>query len=93
MESDPIDRGKDIKDPRETGAGPAGDPPPPVTIRLSRNGSLKVEGSFLLLDEDGETIAHPARVSFCRCGGTQTQPFCDGTHKTNGFCSRRAAAP
>jgi CDGSH-type Zn-finger protein len=20
------------------------------------------------------------------CGGSQNKPFCDGTHKTNGFC-------
>lgn len=25
------------------------------------------------------------RVAFCRCGGSANKPFCDGTHRTNGF--------
>jgi CDGSH-type Zn-finger protein len=25
-------------------------------------------------------------LPLCRCGGSMNEPFCDGTHKTNGFC-------
>jgi CDGSH-type Zn-finger protein len=27
------------------------------------------------------------KVAFCRCGGSQNKPFCDGSHRTNGFKS------
>jgi CDGSH iron-sulfur domain-containing protein 3 len=27
---------------------------------------------------------------WCSCGGSKTQPFCDGTHKGSGFAPRRA---
>src|SRR5689334_7108820 len=30
-------------------------------------------------------------VALCRCGGSKTKPFCDGTHKTNGFSDRKSA--
>ncbi len=25
------------------------------------------------------------RIAFCRCGASGNKPFCDGTHKQNGF--------
>jgi CDGSH-type Zn-finger protein len=60
---------------------------PDVTITLSRNGSLKVEGPIHLVDEEGKAL--PARegkpVFLCRCGGSSNKPFCDGTHKNIGF--------
>ena len=30
-------------------------------------------------------------VALCRCGGSSTKPFCDGTHATNGFDGTEAA--
>ena len=29
-------------------------------------------------------------VALCRCGGSANKPFCDGTHKGNGFSSAKA---
>ena len=28
-------------------------------------------------------------IALCRCGGSANKPFCDGTHKRNGFSSAR----
>ncbi len=68
----------------------------PTTITLRRNGSLKVEGDFTLIDEAGEPIALvPGKpISLCRCGDSRKKPFCDGSaHKQNGFCAPPPPAP
>ncbi|MGH9472655.1 MAG: CDGSH iron-sulfur domain-containing protein [Terriglobales bacterium] len=61
---------------------------PEVTITVRRNGSLKVEGPFRLIDSNGQEIPLPADkpvVSFCRCGHSQNKPFCDGSHREHNF--------
>jgi len=60
-----------------------------TSIQASLDGPLLVEGSFTLLDENGERIASAGRAALCRCGGTATPPFCDSSHRHNGFRSRR----
>ena len=32
-------------------------------------------------------------IALCRCGGSAKKPFCDGTHKHNGFSGAQAACP
>jgi 3-phenylpropionate/trans-cinnamate dioxygenase ferredoxin subunit len=56
-----------------------------VSIKVSRNGPYIVKGSVELQDADGKT--YPAKQTFalCRCGGSTTKPFCDGTHSKIGF--------
>ncbi|HVA62633.1 MAG TPA: CDGSH iron-sulfur domain-containing protein [Terriglobales bacterium] len=61
---------------------------PDVTITIRRNGSLKVEGPFRLIDSAGQEMPLPVDkpvISLCRCGHSQNKPFCDGAHKTCGF--------
>jgi CDGSH iron-sulfur domain-containing protein 3 len=59
-----------------------------VVIKVRHNGPYKVTGPIRLIDADereydigdrGETIV------LCRCGGSQSKPFCDGTHSQIGF--------
>jgi CDGSH-type Zn-finger protein len=51
-----------------------------------RNGPYLVRGPFTLEDQDGNEIEVGRRVvALCRCGRSQTRPFCDGTHKLVGF--------
>jgi CDGSH iron-sulfur domain-containing protein 3 len=59
-----------------------------VVIKVRHNGPYKVTGPITLIDADdreydlgdrGETIV------LCRCGNSQSKPFCDGTHKQVGF--------
>ena len=33
---------------------------------------------------DGETV-EKAQLALCRCGHSQSKPFCDGRHKAAGF--------
>jgi CDGSH-type Zn-finger protein len=41
----------------------------------------------------GEPLAVAGKASLCRCGGSKKKPFCDGTHRTNGFSDRIDADP
>jgi len=55
-----------------------------VTITIKNNGPYVVEGDFKLTDANGQEI--PAKkAALCRCGGSTTKPFCDGTHSKIGF--------
>jgi CDGSH-type Zn-finger protein len=58
-----------------------------ITVR--KNGSLRVEGDFEIVDAEGRPfgLAGRTQVSLCRCGRSERKPFCDGTHKTCGFAS------
>jgi CDGSH-type Zn-finger protein len=68
-------------------------PDPQVTIKVKHNGSYLVEGPFRLTDADGnEYVLEPGRkYSLCRCGGSTTKPFCDGTHSRIGFAAAERA--
>ena len=60
--------------------------------RLSVNpipdGPLAVEGNLEICSGTGRTIDKVTRAKLCRCGGSKRKPYCDGTHRTNGFSSR-----
>jgi CDGSH-type Zn-finger protein len=55
-----------------------------LTVTPLRNGPNRCEGPLTLRGVDGRTAASTSTL-LCRCGGSQTKPFCDGTHKKNGF--------
>lgn len=52
-------------------------------ITIKSNGSMKVEGDFEIIDQNGNKYDLGGReiVSICRCGLSQNKPFCDGAHK------------
>ena len=56
-------------------------------IIVKNNGSIRVEGDFVIVDVEGKEFGLGGRtaVSLCRCGHSQTKPFCDGSHKAAGF--------
>ena len=61
-----------------------------VTITVNNNGSLRVEGDETeIVDVSGNryNLNGRTRISLCRCGQSKTKPFCDSSHKTNGFQS------
>jgi len=79
------------------GGGPRALPPDSLTIRCREHGPLVVEmptaerfgGLFLrVTDHRGQEFPLPTgkrAVALCRCGHSQTRPFCDGSHKISGF--------
>lgn len=60
-----------------------------VTIEIRDNGPLIVTGLKRLISAEGEEIEVRENIALCRCGGSANKPFCDGTHKRNGFSGAR----
>jgi CDGSH-type Zn-finger protein len=62
-------------------------------ITVNKNGSLRIEGDFEIVDPEGKPYGLAGRtvVSLCRCGQSKNKPFCDSTHKTCGFAHEPAA--
>jgi hypothetical protein len=55
------------------------------SIGVEPNGSLWVRGGIPVVSEDGSSYEIRNRQTLCRCGGSSNKPFCDGTHRSNGF--------
>ncbi len=72
-----------------------------MKITVRKNGPFRVEaplGSVEMVDADGNAYDLSGKVkegklafSLCRCGGSTSKPFCDGTHSRIGFQAAEAA--
>jgi CDGSH-type Zn-finger protein len=58
-------------------------------IECKPDGPYLVKGLDNLRDSKGGALPTQAVVALCRCGGSANKPFCDGTHKRNGFSGAR----
>lgn len=71
---------------------------PEVEIEVKHNGPYRIRGPVRVIDDDGQAYELSGRIvegklhgadtdfiALCRCGGSKSKPFCDGTHKRNGF--------
>jgi len=60
-----------------------------VKITVRANGSLLVSGPVTLEDAAGRPFGLAGRtsVALCRCGHSESKPFCDGSHNRVGFKS------
>ena len=50
-----------------------------ATVEVTENGPYKVAG-LSLADYEGNPFGDQNAAYLCRCGGSATKPFCDGTH-------------
>jgi CDGSH-type Zn-finger protein len=65
---------------------------PEVTITALENGPYLVRGPVTVRDADGnEYRSERQTIALCRCGGSTTKPFCDGTHSKIGFAAAERA--
>ncbi len=64
-----------------------------ITVRKDGPYLIVVDGSLTIVDQEGNAIPHREGrpVALCRCGGSTTKPFCDGTHSKIGFEGATAA--
>jgi len=72
-----------------------------VKITVRPNGPYRVEapeGAIEMVDMNGNPFDLSGKLkegrlafSLCRCGGSVTKPFCDGTHSRIGFQGAESA--
>jgi len=83
---------------KEIGFAASGEPPTgkadmldvrngPLRIDPLTDGPLQVRGNLELTSGTGRVVARVVQAKLCRCGGSATKPFCDGTHTKIGFRS------
>jgi len=72
--------------------------PMATKITINNNGSIRIEGEFEIVDAQGAAfdVAGRTVIGLCRCGHSANKPFCDGSHRREGFesvCPARALPP
>lgn len=65
----------------EAAAGTTADP----QVEVTSNGPLLVKGPVQVKHPDGRIERKEGSCALCRCGGSANKPYCDGSHKRNGF--------
>ena len=64
---------------------------PHVEIKVRDNGPYKVTGPVTVIDAEGNRFAVPdGPIALCRCGRSQSKPFCDASHKAGFDACERA---
>jgi CDGSH-type Zn-finger protein/uncharacterized Fe-S cluster protein YjdI len=58
-----------------------------LKVKPQTNGPLEVSGNLEICSGTGRTIDRLTHAVLCRCGGSDSKPFCDGTHAKIGFKS------
>ena len=58
-----------------------------LAIDPQPNGPLVVRGNMEITSGTGRVVARVVSARLCRCGGSASKPFCDGTHARIGFRS------
>jgi uncharacterized Fe-S cluster protein YjdI len=51
-----------------------------TVVQIMKNGPLLVYGNITVKDAEGNETPRNNITSFCRCGASKTNPYCDGTH-------------
>jgi len=59
----------------------------PLAIDPLTDGPLQVRGNLEITSGTGRVVARITQAKLCRCGHSNTKPFCDGTHARVGFRS------
>jgi len=55
-----------------------------TSVLFLENGPIQVTGTVKISGQYGEKESDTA-IYLCRCGGSKNKPYCDGSHKSDGF--------
>jgi CDGSH-type Zn-finger protein/uncharacterized Fe-S cluster protein YjdI len=58
-----------------------------LAIDPQLDGPLAIRGNLEIMSGTGRVVARVTGARLCRCGGSASKPFCDGTHARIGFKS------
>ncbi|MBK8542385.1 MAG: CDGSH iron-sulfur domain-containing protein [Caulobacteraceae bacterium] len=58
-----------------------------IEITPTLDGPLMVRGNMEIISGTGRVVARQQAARLCRCGHSNTKPFCDGSHAKMGFRS------
>ena len=58
-----------------------------LSITPVPNGPLQLNGDVEICSGTGRTVFRTQSARLCRCGASETKPFCDGSHARIGFRS------
>jgi CDGSH-type Zn-finger protein/uncharacterized Fe-S cluster protein YjdI len=58
-----------------------------IAIDPEPNGPLQLRGNMEIVSGTGRVVARVTQARLCRCGASNTKPFCDGSHQRIGFNS------
>ena len=61
------------------------------TIAPAKNGPLIVKQLETFTNSRGYAFAAKSAMALCRCGQSNSKPFCDGTHAKVGFSDEKQA--
>lgn len=57
----------------------------PLVVDPRPRGALKLTGNLEVHGESGRLVRRTERVLLCRCGASENEPYCDGSHNRIGF--------
>lgn len=56
-----------------------------TNIDVMQDGPLLINADCTFTLSDGRQEIRKGKTALCRCGGSSNKPYCDGSHKRNGF--------
>ena len=56
-----------------------------MKVEVTPNGPYIIKTECLIVHSDGREETKSGSVALCRCGSSSKKPYCDGTHRKNGF--------
>ena len=58
-----------------------------IKITVADDGPYVIEGGVNVVDQEGNSYEQRDVIALCRCGQSNSKPFCDGTHRNCDFSS------